>query len=184
MFSVCKYFGLPFYIKVWTCLLLQIFYHWFWLKSSFNFSWNSFLTFLNSIFFTIKNNSSSKFFLSLTGGGHLSDLKPYLFLLLSSSFPWNAQTFYLIRLLTFSTFDINDNIYIYILTFWWNWNVFLWIIDDKLFNVMKISLKVLNCIGACYNIKFVFNFEGVLNWLSVYDNITSWKLKAHVVYNY
>ena len=49
---------------------------------------------------------------------------------------------------------------------------------------MKISLKVLNCIGACYNIKFVFNFEGVLNWLSVYDNITSWKLKAHVVYNY
>ena len=38
--------------------------------SSFNFSWNLFLTFLNSIFFTIRSNSFSKFFISSTGGVH------------------------------------------------------------------------------------------------------------------
>ena len=60
----------------------------------------------------------------------------------------------------------------------------LCITDGKLFHVMKILLRVLNYIGACCNIKFVFNFKRVLNGQSAFDNIRSQKSKTHAVCNY
>ena len=102
-FSILFFF-FAFYNYFWTCNILSLFL-------CFNFSWDSFMTFLNSIFFTITSNSFSKFFISLNGGGHFSDLKESVFLLMSSSFPWNSKSFHHKCLITFSTFDINDNIY-------------------------------------------------------------------------